>query len=147
MKPPARRRLFIAPCALLVSIMLCAAAPPTRAGALDYSPWPNPGEWPMFGQNWANTATGRTLSIGPANVPQLKPKWIFTTQGDVSARAAVTGGGVYFPDWGGYLHKLDAKTGTALWSRNLVTDYGLIPAAGSTKVVSRTTPAIYGDTL
>jgi len=143
MKPLARRH-WISHCALLVSLLLCVAATPSRAGgaaARDYL------EWPMFGQNWANTATGVTLSIGPANVQKLKPKWTFTTQGDVSARAAVAGGGVYFPDWGGYLHKVDATTGTALWSRNLVTDYGLAPVSGSTKVVSRTTPAIDGDTL
>jgi polyvinyl alcohol dehydrogenase (cytochrome) len=143
MKPVARR-LFITHCALLVSIMLCVAAHPPKAAAaavLDYL------EWPMFGQNWANTATGLTLSIGPGNVQKLKPKWTFTTQGDVSARAAVAGGGVYFPDWGGYLHKVDARTGAALWSRNLATDYGLAPVTGSTKVVSRTTPAIDGDTL
>jgi len=141
---PLTRHPFMSHCALLVSILLCVAAHPSRAGgaaALDYL------EWPMFGQNWANTATGLTLSIGPANVQKLKPKWTFTTQGDVSARAAVAGGGVYFPDWGGYLHKVDARTGAALWSRNLVTDYGLAPVTGSTKVVSRTTPAIDGDTL
>jgi polyvinyl alcohol dehydrogenase (cytochrome) len=141
---PVTRRLFILHCALLVSIMLCVAPQPSRAGGatvLDYL------EWPMFGQNWANTATGLTLSIGPGNIQKLKPKWTFTTEGDVSARAAVAGGGVYFPDWGGYLHKVDARTGVAIWSRNLVTDYGLAPAAGSARVVSRTTPAIDGDTL
>src|ERR1700733_1601646 len=118
---PLTRHPFMSHCALLVSILLCVAAHPSRAGgaaALVYL------EWPMFGQNWANTATGLTLSIGPGNVQKLKPKWTFTTQGDVSARAAVAGGGVYFPDWGGYLHKVDAKTGAALSSRNLVTDYG-----------------------
>jgi len=143
MKPVARR-LFISHCALLVSIMLCVAASSSRAGgatALDYL------EWPMFGQNWANTATGLTLTIAAGNVQKLKPKWTFTTQGDVSARAAIAAGGVYFPDWGGYLHKVDARTGVAIWSRNLSTDYGLAPAAGSAKVVSRTTPAIDGDTL
>jgi polyvinyl alcohol dehydrogenase (cytochrome) len=104
-------------------------------------------EWPMFGQNWGNTANGLTLAIGPGNVPKLKPKWTFTTQGDVSARAAVVGGGVYFPDWGGYLHRLNANTGAPVWSKSLMADYGLAAAAGSTKVVSRTSPAIDGDTL
>jgi polyvinyl alcohol dehydrogenase (cytochrome) len=104
-------------------------------------------EWPMFGQNWGNTATGLTISIGPANAHKLKPKWKFTTGGDVSTRASVVGGGVYFPDWGGNLYRLNAKTGTPVWSKSLATDYGLTPSAGSTKVVSRTSPAIDGNTL
>jgi polyvinyl alcohol dehydrogenase (cytochrome) len=144
-KPPALPwRYTVSACACLISILLGAVARPSMAGEgspLQYL------EWPMFGQNWDNTANGLTLSIGPANVRQLKPKWTFTTQGDVSARAAVAGGGVYFPDWGGYLHRLNARTGTPVWSRNLVTDYGLSPVAGSSKVVSRTTPAIDGETL
>ena len=104
-------------------------------------------EWPMFGQNWGNTATGLTLSLNAKNVSKLKPKWTFTTNGDVSARAAVVGGGVYFPDFGGYLYRVNAKTGATVWSKNLAADYGLAPAAGATKVLSRTSPAIDGDTL
>ena len=129
---------------LLAAMTMCAVAPWSTADAgspLQYL------EWPMFGQNWGNTAAGLTLSIGPGNVQKLKPKWTFTTQGDVSARAAVVGGGVYFPDWGGYLYRLNAGTGAPVWSKSLVTDYGLSPAQGSSKVVSRTSPAIDGDTL
>jgi len=104
-------------------------------------------EWPMFGQNLHNTANGRTLAINSRNVGRLEPKWIFTTSGDVSARAAVVGGGVYFPDWGGELYRLNATTGAAVWSENLVTDYGFAPAPGSTKVVSRTSPTVEGNTV
>ena len=38
-----------------------------------------------------------------SKVSTLKSKWIFTTGGDVSARAAVVNNVVYFPDWGGYI--------------------------------------------
>jgi polyvinyl alcohol dehydrogenase (cytochrome) len=38
--------------------------------------------------------------MSPTTIGKLKPKWIFTTGGDVSARAAVVNGVVYFPDWG-----------------------------------------------
>src|SRR3954471_24718581 len=92
-------------------------------------------EWPMFGQNWGNTASGLS-SIDASNVAKLKPKWTFTTHGDVSARASVASGGVFFPDWGGYLYRLNARTGTPVWSKNLVTDYGLTPSTGSVKVIS-----------
>jgi len=128
----------------LGAVLLCTLLPLSvaRSGSL----WQYL-EWPMFGQNWNNTANGLTLAVGPGNVGKLKPKWVFKTQGDVSARAAVVGGSVYFPDWGGYLHRVNARTGTAVWSKNLVTDYGLTPASGSVKVVSRTTPAIDDDIL
>jgi polyvinyl alcohol dehydrogenase (cytochrome) len=138
------RRNSVSTCVLLASLLLSLAAHPAMAepaSPLQYL------EWPMFGQNWGNTANGLTLSIGAGNVQKLKTKWTFTTQGDVSARAAVVGGGVFFPDWGGYLHRLNARTGAEVWTRNLMTDYGLSPAAGSSKVVSRTTPAIDGDIL
>src|SRR5215475_13210979 len=99
------RRFRLSICILLASVLLCAGTQSPAAGAspLQYL------EWPMFGQNWGNTASGLTLSIGPGNVRNLKPKWTFSTQGDVSARAAVVGGGVYFPDWGGYLYRLNAR--------------------------------------
>jgi len=93
--------------------------------------------WPMFGQNPANTAyNSAETTISPSNVSSLKTKWKFTTGGDVSARAAVVNGVVYFPDWGGNMWALNASTGTVIWSHQ-ISDYGL--AAGT---VSRTSPAV-----
>jgi polyvinyl alcohol dehydrogenase (cytochrome) len=70
----------------------------------------------MFGGNIANTANGEgETAISIHNVANLKPKWVVTTTGDVSARAAVVGGKVYFPDWGGSLWALNAATGKILW--------------------------------
>ena len=93
-------------------------------------------DWPMFGQNIANSAS--TLDLGPLpfNVSRLQPKWTFTTGGDVSARAAVVQGVAYFPDWGGYLWAVNTQTGKAVWSHQL-SDYGL-PA----NTHSRTSPAV-----
>jgi polyvinyl alcohol dehydrogenase (cytochrome) len=66
-------------------------------------------EWPMFGQNEQNTASNDVeRKISTSNVATLAPKWVATTGGDVSARAAVVGGAVYFPDFGGNLWALDA---------------------------------------
>ncbi len=94
------------------------------------------GDWPMFGQNPANTANGAQTSITTGNVRRLAPKWTFTTGGDVSARAAVVDGVVYFPDWGGNLYAVNADSGQLIWSHQL-SDYGL--AAGT---VSRTSPTV-----
>jgi polyvinyl alcohol dehydrogenase (cytochrome) len=96
--------------------------------------------WPMFGQNLNNTANASTV-ISPSNVATLKPKWTFTTGGDVSARAAVVGGRAYFPDWSGHLYSVNAGSGKLVWSKNILTDYlnGVFDPAPA-KVVSRTSP-------
>jgi polyvinyl alcohol dehydrogenase (cytochrome) len=99
-------------------------------------------EWPMFGQNEQNTASNDVeRKISTSNVATLAPKWVATTGGDVSARAAVVGGAVYFPDFGGNLWALDADTGAVIWQHQL-SDYGL--SAGT---VSRTSPAVQGDSV
>jgi polyvinyl alcohol dehydrogenase (cytochrome) len=99
-------------------------------------------DWPMFGESVANTSDGvDETAISAKNVAQLKPKWVATTGGDVSARAAVVAGVVYFPDWGGNLWALSAKTGKAIWHRQL-SSYGL-PA----KTVARASPAVVGGIL
>src|SRR5215813_3320441 len=94
-------------------------------------------DWPMFGRNPQNTATNPTeILISPYTANYLRMRWAFTTGGDVSARAAVVNGIVYFPDWGGYLWALGALNGHKLWAHQL-SDYGL-PA----NTHSRTTPAV-----
>jgi polyvinyl alcohol dehydrogenase (cytochrome) len=73
-------------------------------------------QWPMFGQNLQNTASNAgERKISTLNVATLAPKWVAPTGGDVSARAAVVDGVVYFPDWGGNVWALDAKTSKVIW--------------------------------
>jgi polyvinyl alcohol dehydrogenase (cytochrome) len=98
--------------------------------------------WPMFGQNTSNTASNSAEgNITAKNVYQLKPKWAFTTGGDVSARAAIVGGVAYFPDWAGNIFAVNANSGKLIWSHQL-SDYGL--TAGT---VSRTSPAVVNGTV
>ena len=66
-------------------------------------------------------------------------KWAFTTAGDVSATPAVDGSAVYFPDFAGFIYKVDAKTGALIWSRQ-VKDF-----TGQAFNYSRATPLIEGD--
>ena len=97
--------------------------------------------WPFAGNDLNNSrwASAETI-LNSQNVSGLTVKWQFRTQNDVSATPSVdaTGGYVYFPDWSGYLYKLNAATGAAVWTHKM-TDYGLCPAA-----MSRTTPTLYG---
>lgn len=97
-----------------------------------------PQSWPMFGQNESNTAAVEhgPEDISPRNVGRLKPRWVATLGGDISARAAVVDGVVYVPDWAGNLWALKASNGRTLWSHPL-SYYGL--AEGT---ISRTTPAV-----
>lgn len=92
--------------------------------------------WPMFGQNIANTASTSETTLSTSNVSKLKPKWIFKTGGDVSARAAVVNGVVYFPDWAGNIWAVEASNGKKVWTHTL-SHYGF-PSG----TISRTSPAV-----
>lgn len=119
---------------LATSFMACLAA--TAAGNAMAR------DWPMFGQNLRNNAAGLAeTAISIQNVDRLKPKWVAVTGGDVSARAAVVDGVIYFPDWGGFVWALSAKTGKAIWHHQL-SAYGL-----PKKTVSRSSPAVVGGVV
>jgi polyvinyl alcohol dehydrogenase (cytochrome) len=86
-------------------------------------------DWPMFGQNVCNTGSqGAAGGISTSTVGTLGVKWVYpppgdggaaSTAGDVSATPTVVAGNVYFPDWNGYINKLDATTGAVVWSKSI----------------------------
>ncbi|HSC91948.1 MAG TPA: PQQ-binding-like beta-propeller repeat protein [Gaiellaceae bacterium] len=94
-------------------------------------------QWNFAGQDIKNTRSqGGEAKIGVGNVGQLAPKWVLTTDGDVSATPAVDGSKVYFPDWTGNLYAVDRTTGKQVWKAS-------IPAAtGIPGDKARATPAI-----
>ena len=98
--------------------------------------------WPFWGGNISNTHSNpfeHTLTT--KNVSQLKPKWTFTTGGDVSATPTVDSESVYVPDWAGNLFKINRQTGEAIWSHKISEYTGI---SGS---LSRNSPAIVGNLL
>src|SRR3954452_24857553 len=104
-----RRRgswLAITALAALAFTSITAAAVPVSNAA---SGGASPGSWTMFGQNVNNTASAGSMQVGTNNVKALKPKWAFTTGGDVSARAAIANGVAYFPDWSGHLYAIKSS--------------------------------------
>jgi polyvinyl alcohol dehydrogenase (cytochrome) len=135
------RRTSLLALGALVSLTF-AGATTAAIPASDAAGGSSPSVWTMFGQNVNNTASAPAMQAGVNNVKQLKPKWVFTTGGDVSARAAVANGVVYVPDWSGHLYAVRSSNGKLVWSKNVLADYltGLFP--GRTKVVSRTSPAL-----
>lgn len=136
---PVRAWHGLAMFASLSAAIAVAAAPAAATAASTPS-----SQWPMFGQNDNNTAAGST-SITTGSVGALKPKWIVTTSGDVSARAAIVNKVAYVPDWGGNVYAINASNGKLIWSKNILTDYfgGSVPGhPGVAKVVSRTSPFV-----
>jgi len=109
-------------------------------------------DWLMTGHDVENSRSQPdSAGVTQGNVARLRPKWVLTTAGDVSATPAVGGDGhdnginkpkaVYFPDWGGRLWKVDGDTGLVLWVR-LIADYNGIPNS-----LSRTSPVLHEGML
>src|SRR6266446_5300072 len=124
--------------AALVSILLLVAG----LSAQSQSPESKSGQWRIAGQNLNNTwSQPAEHSISPANVKELKLKWMFTTEGDVSATPTVDGDTVYFPDWGGNLFAVKKSSGALIWSHK-ISEYDGVEGA-----VSRVSPAVDGERL
>src|SRR5882757_6383656 len=131
-----RKRQVLA--ALLGIVFLAGAAGVSAAPAVAGTHT----DWTSGGFNIANTRSNPFEStISTKNANRLAVKWTYTTHGDVSAIPAVVDGAVYFPDWGGYLNKVDAATGASTWSYP-ISDYN-----GVSGSVSRAAPAVVGNTV
>jgi polyvinyl alcohol dehydrogenase (cytochrome) len=119
----------------LACLMLSIAAPGISA-AQGYQNWPS---WSGPGLGNQHAAVAETI-LNPGNVGMLKPKWVFTTRGDVGATPTVESTTLYATDDGGGVYSIDTQTGQAIWS-HLVSDY-----TGNASSVSHSSPAI-GATL
>ena len=59
-------------------------------------------DWGMIGNDSENSRNApHEQTIRPDNVNQLRPRWIATTTGNISATPAVVDGAVYIGDFGG----------------------------------------------
>jgi polyvinyl alcohol dehydrogenase (cytochrome) len=135
---PMKSRNLLLPMTALISALLLSSA----LGAQSQSDVSRSGQWQIAGQNLNNSRSQPAEhSISPANVQGLKPKWVFTTGGNVSATPTVDGDAVYFPDWGGNLFAVTKDSGRLIWSHK-ISDYDGV--AGS---VSRVSPAVDHDQL
>jgi polyvinyl alcohol dehydrogenase (cytochrome) len=131
----------------VVVALVSVAALAVASGALAGDGPARPHDWITIGRIPTNTRDSFFENkIKPSNVARLAPKWIATTNGDVSATPAVVDGAVYFGDFGdgthgGTLWKLDADTGAVIWS-HFVPDY-----TGIAGDYARTSPSVDGNTL
>jgi len=79
---PMKSRNWPLPSAALISVLLSVSA----LSAQSPSDESRSGQWRIAGQNLNNTwSQPAEHSISPTSVHELKPKWVFTTGGDVSA--------------------------------------------------------------
>lgn len=112
----------------VVTLALLMSGVPTLSAAAD---------WAMAGYDLSNDhSQPNETRISATSVSGLQVAWTYQTLGSVSATPLVTGGFVYFPDWGGGLHKLEARSGKLVWSHK-VSEYTSLPDS-----VSRTTPVL-----
>jgi polyvinyl alcohol dehydrogenase (cytochrome) len=123
-------RKSAAPCGMLSRVVI-AALGVFAAGNVAMAT-----DWTSFGGNSANTASNAS-TITTANVGSLAAKWVYTTTGDVSARAAVANEVAYFPDWGGTLNAVSIGSGKAIWTHQFSDYFG-----DGVHRNSRTTPAV-----
>src|SRR5262245_53769298 len=125
----------------LGGLVTCAAVGAVLAGAAVAKESAR-APWAFWGGDVKNTRHARAeRTISPRTVGALAVKWVFQTAGNVSATPAVDERHVYFPDWGGYLHAVDRRTGVARWS-HAISEY-----TGRASGVARATPALAGDLL
>jgi polyvinyl alcohol dehydrogenase (cytochrome) len=103
---------------------------------------PLPARWSSAGHDLSNTRNQPLeRHINRSNAGTLTVKWLFRTEGDVSATPAVSDSAVYVPDSVGNLFAVDRRSGKAIWQHK-ISDY-----TGLDKDMARATPAIAGDNL
>src|SRR5438132_3489975 len=135
--PIKNRDVLLAKVALTGILSLAAGL-----NAQGQSPEAQSGQWRIAGQNLGNTWSQPAENlIGPNNVKDLSPKWVFTTGGDVSATPTVDGDAVYFPDWAGNLFAVQKDSGHLIWSHK-ISEYDGVDGA-----ISRVSPAVDGNQL
>lgn len=103
---------------------------------------PSAADWPFAGQNLYDTRYNPHENIiRPSTVSTLKPRWVLTTGGNVTATPTVVRGTVYVPDYGGNLWAVDSATGKVVW-KNPISRY-----SGIRGDISRNSPAYWQGRL
>jgi polyvinyl alcohol dehydrogenase (cytochrome) len=103
-------------------------------------------DWPMYLGNLAHTSTAADETrISAASVAQLRPVWTAAMSGSIVSAVTVADGSLYFGDWAGSFHALDARTGAETWNAFL----GMAPAAEACMpaIGISAQPVVDGDTV
>ena len=96
------RAILIAPCLLAVATLAYAQ------------------DWPMYlGDLSHDSSRPGETTIYPGNAAQLHQLWKTSVGATISSGVTVSGGSVYFGDWSGNFHSMNALTGAAQWNQFL----------------------------
>lgn len=106
------------------------------AGSADERAWR---AWGPNNQNTRYAASERDIRVN--NASQLTQNWRVDLHGDLAATPVVEGNAVYMTDLGGFLTRLDRKTGATVWSVPISTYTGVADD------LARVSPALSGDLL
>lgn len=90
------------------------AAATTKTRTIRAGASPGPWDWPTYGHDAQHTFHGLT-TLTPAQVPALKPAWIFPTGDAVTANPTVVNGVVYAGSWDQWFYAVSLATGKLLW--------------------------------
>ena len=121
----------------VVSVLNILATPMAHSQQMS----PSDTNWAVGGHDINNWRDQPNTSINASNVVNMKPKWVFTADGDVWATPAVVNNVVYFPDLAGNFYAVDATSGALIW-KHAVSDWTNIA-----QDYSRNDPAVYNGML
>lgn len=141
----ARRSLLAVLAATALAAGACASDDTTDTGAEGDTTNEGsiaPGSWTTFGYDLANSRFNPDEAmLTSGNVDDLEVSWEAEDVGDVTSTPAVVDGVVYFGDWDGVLHAVDAVDGSEVWRTPLeggqimssaaVTDDAVVAATNS----------------
>lgn len=112
----------------------CASASPATTSTTHP---PSGSNWPSYGLDHSNSVHNRReAKLSPVNVDQLVEAWRVET-GAVTGTPAVVDGRVYFSDWNGVVHAVDARDGATLWE----TEVSEVPMSASVAVTDESVVA------
>ncbi len=118
---PARQQFKLSATAFAITIALLAGVASIPFTSFGQGKKPagknDSANWEAFGRDVSGSHyNADETKITPANVAQLKPKWVFTTEGDVSSQPLAIDGVLYFGSWDGHEYAVNAKTGEKIWA-------------------------------
>src|SRR3954469_7039719 len=110
----------------------------------------DPGNWLTYGGNYSGQRYSTLTQITPANVANLKPRWVYQ-KGDMSkweVTPIVVDGVIFITENPNIATALDAKTGRVLWTyRRPVPDDVIACCGASPRGVTVLNDCVYLGTL
>ncbi len=115
--PPATEPTISSTAAISTTL---ATTPPSPTCTTTESPPSTPSDWATYGFDDANSRHNRTETrIGPDNVSCLEVLWSIDGLGGVTGTPVAIDGVVYFGDWNGRLHAVEAESGAVVWGEQV----------------------------